>query len=210
MDSRSLLRKERHSLCDTLASLGPDAPTLCEGWTTADLAAHLMVREREPLAAAGIALPGPFADLNHRRMQAAKAGGYQRILDWLRGGPYGVWRLGPMQAINVGEYFVHHEDARRANGMEPRPPDPDLDNALWRMLRLTGRRQLRALRGFGVVAQGPDGRSAVLRKGFPEANIAGAPGEVVLYLMGRKQAARVELSGSEMAVTALSSAPLRL
>lgn len=147
MDSRSLLRKERQALCDTLASLGPDAPTLCEGWTTADLAAHLMVREREPLAAAGIVLPGPFANLNRRRMEAAKAAGYQRIIEWLR--------------------------------------------------------------GFGVVAQGPDGRGAVLRKGFPEARIAGAPGEVMLYVMGRKRAARVELSGSEMAVAALSNASLR-
>lgn len=209
MDSRSLLRKERQALCDTLSSLGPDAPTLCEGWTTADLAAHLQVREREPLAAAGIVLPGPFVALNHRRMEAAKAGGYQRLIEWLRGGPYGLWRLGPMQAVNVGEYFVHHEDARRANGLEPRPSDPDLDMALWRMLRVTGRRQLRGLRGFGVVAQRPDGRSAVLRKGFPEVEISGAPGEVVLYLMGRKQAARVELSGSEMAVAALSNASLR-
>lgn len=209
MDSRSLLRKERHALCDTLTELGPDAPTLCEGWTTADLAAHLMVREREPLAAAGIVLPGPFAELNRRRMEAAKKGGYQRSIEWLRGGPSGIWRLGQLQALNVGEYFVHHEDARRANGMDPRPADPDLDGALWRMLRMAGRRQLRPLRGFGVLAQGPDGRGAVLRKGFPEAKITGAPGEVVLYLMGRKQAARVELSGSEMAVAALSSAPLR-
>ncbi|HZD38897.1 MAG TPA: TIGR03085 family metal-binding protein [Actinomycetes bacterium] len=209
MDSRSLLRKERAALCDTLSSLGPDAPTLCEGWTTADLAAHMVVREREPLAAAGILLPGPFADYNRRRIQVAKAGDYQRLIEWLRGGPYGLWRLGPMQAVNVGEYFVHHEDARRANGMDPRPPDPDLDAALWRMVRMTGRRQLRPLRGFGVLAQGPDGRGATLRKGFPEATITGAPGEIVLYLMGRKQAARVELSGSELAVTALDAAPLR-
>ncbi len=141
MDSRSLLRREREALCDTLASLGPDAPTLCGGWTTADLAAHLMVREREPVAAAGILLPGPFAKLNHRRMEAAKAGGYERIIRWLRGGPYGLWRLRPMVAVNVLEYFVHHEDARRANGLEPRPADPDLDRALWRMLRAAGPRQ---------------------------------------------------------------------
>jgi len=209
MDSRALLRKEREALCDTLMELGPEAPTLCRGWTSADLAAHLMVREREPLAAAGILLPGPFAELNHRRMEAAKASGYERVIAWLRGGPHGLWTLRPMVAVNVLEYFVHHEDARRANGMAPRPADPELDAALWRLLRASGKRQLRKLRGFGVVAQAPDGRSAVLRKGFPEARIAGAPGEVLLYLMGRKQAARVELSGSEMAVTALSNAPLR-
>jgi hypothetical protein len=37
--------RERLELCDLLLELGPDAPTLCEGWTTADLAAHLVLRE---------------------------------------------------------------------------------------------------------------------------------------------------------------------
>jgi uncharacterized protein (TIGR03085 family) len=210
MDSTTLLRKEREALCDTLTELGPDAPTLCRGWTTADLAAHLMVREREPLAAAGIMLPGPFANLNHRRMEAAKANGYARAIAWLRGGPHGLWTLKPMVTVNVIEYFVHHEDSRRANGMEPRPREPELDAAFWRMLPASGKRQLRRLRGFGVVAHAPDGRSAVLRKGFPEATVIGEPGEVLLYLTGRKDAARVELSGSEMAVAALSNAPLRV
>jgi uncharacterized protein (TIGR03085 family) len=209
MDPRARLRAERQDLCDTLTKLGPDAPTLCEGWTTADLAAHLMVREREPLAAAGIALPGPFARLNRRRMDAAKASGYGRTIDWLRSGPRGLWRLRPLIAVNVMEYFVHHEDARRANGLEPRQAEPDLDSTLWRMLRLSARRRLRRLRGFGIIARTPDGREAVLRKGFPEATITGAPGEILLYLTGRKQAARVGLSGSEMAMAALESAPLR-
>jgi uncharacterized protein (TIGR03085 family) len=209
MDSTTLLRAERKELCDTLVTLGSDAPTLCEGWTTADLAAHLMVREREPLAAIGIFVPGPFGRLNRRRMEVAKASGYERVIDWLRGGPHGLWRLRPMIAINVMEYFVHHEDARRANGLEPRPLDADLDAALWRAARLAGRRQRRRLRGFGVRGETPGGREAVLRKGFPEATIAGAPGEILLYLMGRKEVARVKLSGSELAVAALENARLR-
>jgi uncharacterized protein (TIGR03085 family) len=142
-------------------------------------------------------------------MDAAKASGYERVIDWLRSGPHGLWRLRPMIAVNVMEYFVHHEDARRANGLEPRQVDADLDSALWRMLRLSGRRQLRPLRGFGVRGTTPDGRETVLRKGYPEATITGAPGEILLYLMGRKEAARVKLSGSEMAVTALENARLR-
>ena len=35
---------ERAALVDLMAELGPDAPTLCTGWTTRDLAAHLVVR----------------------------------------------------------------------------------------------------------------------------------------------------------------------
>ena len=40
--------RERAQVCLRFDELGPDAPTLCEGWTTFDLAAHLVVRERNP------------------------------------------------------------------------------------------------------------------------------------------------------------------
>ncbi|HEX6919337.1 MAG TPA: maleylpyruvate isomerase family mycothiol-dependent enzyme, partial [Actinomycetes bacterium] len=52
----SIARAERAALSDLLESLGPDAPTLCEGWDTRDLAAHLVVRERRMDAAPGIVL----------------------------------------------------------------------------------------------------------------------------------------------------------
>ena len=48
---------------------GPDGPTLCEGWQTRDLAAHLVLRERRPDAAAGV-MGGPLAGL-HRAGAAA-------------------------------------------------------------------------------------------------------------------------------------------
>jgi hypothetical protein len=44
--------RERQTLCDLLADLGPDAPTLCEGWTTLDLAAHLLCCQAGRRAAA--------------------------------------------------------------------------------------------------------------------------------------------------------------
>ena len=44
----SLAQQERQTLCDLMIDAVPDAPTLCEGWRTADLAAHLVVRERRP------------------------------------------------------------------------------------------------------------------------------------------------------------------
>jgi hypothetical protein len=33
--------------------------------------------------------------------------------------------------FNGFEYFIHHEDARRANGMGPRMDRPDLDELSW-------------------------------------------------------------------------------
>ena len=53
----SVASDERAALCDLLDELGPDQPTLCEGWQTRDLAAHLVVREHRLDAAPGILLP---------------------------------------------------------------------------------------------------------------------------------------------------------
>ncbi|WP_461013210.1 maleylpyruvate isomerase N-terminal domain-containing protein, partial [Trueperella pyogenes] len=45
---------ERRRLADLLLAKGPDAPTLCEGWFTRDLAAHLWIREHRLDAAVGM------------------------------------------------------------------------------------------------------------------------------------------------------------
>ena len=69
----SYSREERRALCALLDETGPDAPTLCEGWTTGDLAAHLVLRERRPDAAAGVA-GGPLAGYTARVQQRIRAG----------------------------------------------------------------------------------------------------------------------------------------
>src|SRR5262249_33102419 len=61
----SYARDERTALCALLGETGPGAPTLCEGWRTGDLAAHLVMRERRPDAAAGL-LGGPLAGHTRR------------------------------------------------------------------------------------------------------------------------------------------------
>ncbi|OYV23782.1 MAG: hypothetical protein B7W97_02165, partial [Mycobacterium sp. 20-66-4] len=53
----SVAQRERAALVETMRSLGPDAATLCDGWTTRDLAAHLVIREYRPDAAPGILIP---------------------------------------------------------------------------------------------------------------------------------------------------------
>ena len=52
-----VLLKERAAMCDTFEKFGPDAPTLCEGWLTLDLAAHLVAREARSDAAVGLVVP---------------------------------------------------------------------------------------------------------------------------------------------------------
>lgn len=60
--------RERAALVNTMRAVGPDGATLCVGWTTRDLAAHLVLRERRPDAAAGILVPA-LAGYTARKQQ---------------------------------------------------------------------------------------------------------------------------------------------
>src|SRR5215475_12100601 len=113
---------ERAELCTLLTTLGPTAPTLLAPWTTADLAAHLVLREHDPLAAPGLVVPGAWGRFAERRRRALTETPFSDLVATIRSGPPpGFFRLGPVRrAPNLNEFFVHHEDARRANGFGPR------------------------------------------------------------------------------------------
>ena len=80
-------RSERAALCDLFDKVGPDAPTLCEGWDTHDLAAHLWIRETDPVGASGI-VAKPLSSLYERRMAEIKQRWeYAELVDRVRRGP---------------------------------------------------------------------------------------------------------------------------
>ena len=203
-----LAAAQRAAVCDTLEGLGPDAPTLCEGWTTADLAAHLVVREHDLLAGPGILAPKVFGSLTERRMAAARARGFEANVATVRQGRGLVMKLAPAM-VDIGEFFIHDEDCRRANGEGPRPPDAEREEALWSWLSRLGRVFTRRV-GAGVRVRTPDGRERDLKRGDAVAVLSGPASEMVLYLTGRRRAARVELSGDTGAVAALERAHLSL
>jgi uncharacterized protein (TIGR03085 family) len=201
--------RERRELCDLLEELGPDAPTLCEGWATLDLAAHLVVRERDPRSAPGILLGGRFAGLLERVTTSAMERGYATLVEQVRNGP----PLGPFVVpklrtyLNLNEYVTHHEDVRRANGLGPRTDRPELQDELWSLLRISARLMLRNVRGAHVRLVRPDGTVISVGHG-PEVTVAGEPLELVLYLQGRRDAAEVDLSGHPAARKSLETADL--
>lgn len=202
--------RERSELCDLFLAVGPDAPTLCEGWTTLDLAAHLVVREHDPRSGFAILGGERFATLEHSLMDNARSQGYERLVDRLRAGPPLVpWRL-PMlrQFLNLTEWFVHHEDVRRPAGEPPRGDRPDLDSTLWTMLRRGSRFMLRKVRGAGVALEAPGYGEVSARGPGPSVRLTGGPQELTLYLSGRRSAARVDITGPEEARAIIESAPL--
>ena len=199
--------QERLGLCDLLDEVGPSVPTLLEGWTAHDLAAHLVLREHDLVAGPCLVLPGPFQRFAEwRRARLAQSKDFAWLVARIRSGPpIGFFRIGWVRAFpNLNEFFVHHEDVRRANRHGPRSLAPAMDAALWRNVRRASHYLSRRLRASGLVIEwaGTDQRVTV-RPGEPTVRLSGAPGELLLYVFGRQAAAQVEVSGPPEAVAAV-------
>ena len=189
--ANALAVSERHALADLMAEVGPDAPTLCGTWTTRDLAAHLVVRATRPDAAAGIVI-GPLAGYTEKVMAAVGRRAWPDLVAEVRTGPP---RWSPQslpaldRATNTIEYFVHHEDVRRASdGWSPRELDPAAVADLWAEATRAATYLLRRSPVAVVFAptDGPDaGRERLVKKGSRTVVLAGPVGEIVMAKYGR-------------------------
>jgi uncharacterized protein (TIGR03085 family) len=204
----SFARGERVALCDLFDRVGPDSPTLCEGWSTRHLAAHLIIREGRPDAALGIVVP-PLAQRTERILGEVAGRAWSDLVGAVRSGPPRVLR--PVdEVMNTVEYFVHHEDVRRAvPDFAPRQLDPALEDALWRRLRTTSRLMFRRA-GVSVELEAPGRGQVRAGSGTETVRVIGAPSELVLFGFGRGSHAKVDLEGTEAATTRLRSASLGL
>ncbi|MDL2079472.1 TIGR03085 family metal-binding protein [Streptomyces sp. GXMU-J15] len=201
-------KRERLLLADLLEAEGPDAPTLCEGWTTRDLAAHVVVRERRPDAAGGIVIK-PLAARLERVMAEFTDKPYEELIQLIRTGPprFSPFALKQVEEMsNTVEFYVHTEDVRRARpDWTPRELDPVFQDALWSRLERTARLMGRTA-PTGLVLRRPDGQTAVAHRGTPVVTVTGEPSELLLFLYGRQNAAEVELDGDKEAITKLHEA----
>jgi uncharacterized protein (TIGR03085 family) len=193
--SRRYASLERDALADLLAQVGPDAPTLCAGWTTRDLAAHLVVRATRVDVLGGLFLPALAGRLKRVQDRVA-ARPWETLVAQVRRRP--PWSVGPLDELaNRAEYFVHHEDVRRAQpGWEPRSLPADRAAALWPDVRLRARLALRRTPA-SVTVTAPGVGSYRAGRGGPAVVLAGEPAELLLFLFGRQAHARVDLTGPE-------------
>jgi uncharacterized protein (TIGR03085 family) len=187
-----------------LAAVGPDAPTLCEGWTTRDLAAHLVVRGNRPDAAGGILIPA-LAGRTRRVQASVAARPWETLVARVRRRP--AMFVGPLdEAANRTEYFVHHEDVRRAQpGWEPRTLQPAFASALWSSVRTRSRLVLRRTRA-AVTVIAPGHGSVTAGRGGPAVTLSGEPGELLIFLFGRQAHARVFMTGPDGVVAHMRGA----
>ncbi|WP_026549864.1 TIGR03085 family metal-binding protein [Arthrobacter sp. Br18] len=207
----------REVLAETLLAAGPDAPTLCEGWTTKELAAHLYLREHKPASSLGIALKA-FAASTERavRKTAAKAAtpdGYRNLVNRFRAGPPA---LSPLRissvdnSANLIEYLIHTEDVRRAgNRWATRALDEEYSNALWDGLVKQAAILYRGV-DLGIVLVRPDGPRHVAKRAQASVAIVGEPAELLMHAHGRRGHALVTFEGQPDAVALLDSADIGL
>jgi uncharacterized protein (TIGR03085 family) len=216
MDSMThLARLERDALCDTLLAVGPDAPTLCSPWSTADLAAHIVIRDRRPDLSPGIWVP-PLASRLEDGMEAYAAKPWPELVDLVRAGPP-VWSPTRVpvvdDTVNLLEMYIHHEDVLRGDELPGprREVPPRLSDALWSNLSRLGRLYFRRS-PVGVVLVTPDGRRLHARgtSDLGTVVLEGAPEELVLAAYGRRRVADLEVTGGDEAVAALWAAPVGL
>ncbi|MFD9883802.1 TIGR03085 family metal-binding protein [Streptomyces alboflavus] len=198
-------KRERLLLADLLEAAGPDAPTLCDGWNTRDLAAHVVVRERRADAAGGILIKQLAGRLERVQAEFA-AKPYEELIQLIRTGPprFSPFNLKQVdEASNAVEFYVHAEDVRRAQpDWTPRELDPVFAEALWsrleRVARVVGRKA-----PVGLVLRRPDGQTAVAHRGTPVVTATGEPAELLMFVFGRQEAAEVELEGDKDAIARL-------
>lgn len=208
MKATDVARQERQELCDLFLEVGPDAPTLCAGWTTRDLAAHLIVRESRPDAALGILIK-PLAGYADSVQAKVAMRAWPELVRDVRTGPpvLSPFRLPGAQGLaDPFEFAIHHEDVRRAQpGWSPRALPVAEQDLLWQRLARAGRLLARTS-PIGVALRRSDtGEMSVAKAGTPSVTLIGEPLELVLRLYGRRECV-VDVEGSEDAVARFESA----
>jgi uncharacterized protein (TIGR03085 family) len=122
---------------------------------------------------------------------------------------------GADERLNLVEYFVHHEDVRRAQpDWQPRAISGELAGLLWDRLRLARLMLRKAPVGVelarsdagGETSPGGNGRVRITAKAStPVVTVSGDPVELTLWTMGRTSVADVQMEGSDSDIAALQS-----
>lgn len=221
---------ERETLAALLLSVGPDAPTLCEGWRSRHLAVHLLQRESAALSHLR-AVPGPVGRLGADAFDAAvercaDPEQYAETIEQFAAAPaaWSPWAFAG-DSVNLLEFFVHGEDVRRAGALaadgslaaagspeEPGalPParalSPDEADTLWQALRRAAPLMLLRVPA-GLVYVRDDGPRAVVhrpRDGYGTAVVRGELGDLVMHAFGRGARTRLTVEGDPSDVASIA------
>ncbi|WP_158600658.1 TIGR03085 family metal-binding protein [Tessaracoccus antarcticus] len=198
----TLAQRQRAQLLDLFLELGPFAPTLCEGWKTQDLAAHLFIREHKPQAMLGM-FSERFAAITSRvQMEALHSHGFVGLIDRLRKPSLMMRPLDSL--VNGAEYFIHHTDVLRANDRDQEISPKD-EETLRTPIKMFAGKTARTY-GDRVVIDTNDGKQLEFGQGTRPVHLIGKPSEILLFVSGRTDHANVQLVGEPDAVKKFTEA----
>jgi uncharacterized protein (TIGR03085 family) len=194
MHGADLRDRQLQQCCDALGAAKPDAATLCSGWSCYDLAVHLWLIKRDPMAWPGTAVRALGSVTQRRAERIRRRWRYPELVDRLRAEP-GAIACMPLDRWEdhrhaLGEYYVHTQDVARPNKLAQPAPDDALQEALWLRTR-TAAQILRHRLPPGLVLQHNDGRHAVIGRKRSTIVVTGPPSELICWIYGRQSVAEV-------------------
>lgn len=195
---------EREAFARTLLTYGPEAPTILPGWDAEGLLTHLLERERHPHLVVGSTLPGPLGGRAAAARAARREQPWQRRVETFRQGPGRFSPVGRIDALSgQGELLIHHEDLRRAQrGWEPRRLPAEATAQAWRAVGLMAPLAM-SVRAEVTLVSPQGGRRLRSRRAVGSLRVHGDPLELLLWVSGRDEVARVRVHGDDSALQAL-------
>lgn len=207
----SFARRERTAICQTLRKLGPEQPTLCQGWSTKDLLVHLIVRENRPDAAVGLFIPflSAYTDSISNKY---KEKSFEELIAIFENGPKSPspFSLPKVDELaNTFEFLVHHEDILRAQSdYQPRKLTEEDAKFIWSRFTKSAVFFMRKVK-VGVVAKTDQG-TYTLKRGNDVVTISGNVIDLVMFAFGRKNTTEINFEGNPTAVEKLKNSDLSL
>lgn len=207
----SFARRERTAICQTLRKLGPEQPTLCQGWSTKDLLVHLIVRENRPDAAVGLFIPflSSYTDSISNKY---KEKSFEELIAIFENGPKSPspFSLPKVDELaNTFEFLVHHEDILRAQSdYQPRKLTEEDAKFIWSRFTKSAVFFMRKVK-VGVVAKTDQG-TYTLKRGNDVVTISGNVIDLVMFAFGRKNTTEINFEGNPTAVEKLKNSNLSL
>lgn len=194
----------RGSTSAAFLELGPQAPTILPGWEAEQLLSHLLLRERYPHLQVGRMLPGPLGQRAAASLAELESRPWPERVELLRSGPP---RLSPIGALDQltgdAELLIHREDLLRAQPGRELPTAPaELQQQAWRAVGLMARAAMRVRADVTLVSP-LGGRRLPSRRGDAGVRVHGQPLELLLWVSGRDEVARVRVHGDQAGLAAL-------
>lgn len=204
-------KQERNAICQTLRQLGPDQPTLCQGWSTRDLLVHLIVRENRPDAAIGLFVPF-LSSYTESISNKYKEKSFEELISIFENGPKSPspFSLPKVDELaNTFEFLVHHEDILRAqNDYQPRKFSDDVEKFIWSRFTKSAVFFMRKVT-VGVVAKTDQG-TYTLKRGNDVVTMSGNVIDLVMFAFGRSNKTDIKFEGEPSAVDKLKNSDLSL